>query len=239
MTAAKFLEKSIRSLYRSLENANAADRTGHDPAFLQRLRPEVKLAAWALVIVAAIVAHSLVLITVLLLAISVIGTASRIPLGHFWSFVWLPVLGFAGILAIPAIFLTPGTAVLQLPIVHWTVTNQGFSSFGYLILRAETTATCTMLLVFSTPTPKLLRALQNLRVPGVLVALVAMTYRYIFLLLRLSLEMFESRRSRLVGPLTATERRTLMASTAGVLVTKSYALSQDVYDAMRSRGYRG
>lgn len=239
MTAAKFLEKSIRSLYRSLENANAADRTGRDSAFLQRLRPEVKLAAWALVIIAAIVAHSLLFIAALLLGISAIGVTSRIPLEHSWSFVWLPVLGFAGVLAIPAVFLTPGTILWRLPIVHWTVTNQGLTSFGYLILRAETTATCTMLLVFSTPAPKLLRALQNLRIPGVLVTLVAMTYRYIFLLLRLSLEMFESRRSRLVGPLTATERRTLMASTAGVLVTKSYALSQDVYDAMRARGYRG
>jgi energy-coupling factor transporter transmembrane protein EcfT len=95
-----------------------------------------------------------------------------------------------------------------------------------------------MLLVFSTPLPKLLRALHHLRVPGVVVTLVAMTYRYIFLLLRLSLEMFQSRRSRLVTNLTPTERRKLISSTAGVLVTKSYALSQDVYDAMRARGYR-
>ena len=99
-------------------------------------------------------------------------------------------------------------------------------------------ATFTMLVVFSTPFPKLLRALHNLRMPRVVVALIAMTYRYIFLLLRMSLEMFQSRRSRLVTNLTGAERRKLIASTAGVLVTKSYALSQDVYDAMRARGYR-
>ncbi|HEX4230425.1 MAG TPA: cobalt ECF transporter T component CbiQ [Bryobacteraceae bacterium] len=235
---AHFLEKSIHSLYRSIDKANSADRTGRDGGLLQALRPEVKLAVWLIAIIAAIAAHSLLFIAGLLGLGVLLGVASRIPLSLLVSFVWLPVLGFAGLLAVPAIFLTPGRELLRLPILNWTVTQQGLTSFGYLILRSETTATCTMLLVFSTPLPKLLRALHNLRVPRVVVTLVAMTYRYIFLLLRLSLEMFQSRRSRLVTNLTGSERRKLISSTAGVLVTKSYALSQDVYDAMRSRGYR-
>jgi cobalt/nickel transport system permease protein len=235
---AHFLEKSIHSLYRSIEKANSADRTGREGGFLQTLRPEIKLAAWLIAIIAAIAAHSLPFIACLLGVVTLVGVGSRISLGLLCSFVWLPVLGFAGVLAVPAIFLTPGREVLCIPMLNWTITQQGLTSFGYLILRSETTATCTMLLVFSTPLPKLLRALQNLRVPGVVVTLVAMTYRYIFLLLRISLEMFQSRRSRLVTNLTGRERRKLVSSTAGVLVTKSYALSQDVYDAMRSRGYR-
>lgn len=235
---AHFLEKSIHSLYRSIEKANSADRTGREGGLLQTLGPEIKLAAWLIAIIAAIAAHSLLFIACLLGVVTLIGVGSRISPGLLCSFVWLPVLGFAGVLAVPAIFVTPGHEVLRLPMLNWTITQQGLTSFGYLILRSETTATCTMLLVFSTPLPKLLRALQNLRVPGVVVTLVAMTYRYIFLLLRMSLEMFQSRRSRLVTNLTGSERRKLVSSTAGVLVTKSYALSQDVYDAMRSRGYR-
>jgi cobalt ECF transporter T component CbiQ len=235
---AHFLERSIRSLYRSIDKANRADRTGREGGFLQALRAEIKLAVWAIAIIATIAAHSLLLIGCLFAIVVALGIASRISLGLLCSFVWLPVLGFAGLLAVPAIFLTPGRELLRLPLVHWEVTHQGLTSFSYLLLRSETTATCTMLLVFSTPLPKLLRALHNLRVPGVVVTLVAMTYRYIFLLLRMSLEMFQSRRSRLVANLTGSERRKLISSTAGVLVTKSYALSQDVYDAMRSRGYR-
>jgi cobalt/nickel transport system permease protein len=238
MTAANFLERSIRSLYRSIEKANIADRAGRGGGFLQTLKPEAKLAVWLIAIVAAIAAHSLLFVACLLVIAASLGVASRISLAHFCSFVWLPVLGFAGVLAIPAIFLTPGREQLRLPLLNWPVTQQGLTSFGYLILRSETTATCTMLLVFSTPLPQLLRALHNLRVPAVVVTLVAMTYRYIFLLLGMSLEMFQSRRSRLVTNLTASERRRLISSTAGVLVTKSYALSQDVYDAMRARGYR-
>lgn len=233
-----FLEKSIRSLYRSLEKANSADRAGRAEGFLQAAGPEIKLAAWAIAVIVAIAAHSLLLIASLLIFGTLLGLASRIPIGNLCSFVWLPVLGFAGALAVPAIFLTPGTELLRLPVLHWTITRQGLTSFGYLMLRSETTGTFTMLVVFSTPLPKLLRALHNLRMPRVVVALIAMTYRYIFLLLRMSLEMFQSRRSRLVTNLTGAERRKLIASTAGVLVTKSYALSQDVYDAMRARGYR-
>ncbi|MGC2659699.1 MAG: cobalt ECF transporter T component CbiQ [Bryobacteraceae bacterium] len=238
MTAAKFLEKSVHSLYRSLENANAADRAGRLGGFLQRLRPEGKLGVWAIALLATIATHSLVVMCCLLICAALLGVSSHISIGRLCTFVWLPVMGFAGILAIPAIFLTPGHELLRLPLLHWPVTSQGLTTSCRLLLRSETTATWTMLLVFSTSLPKLLRALHNLRVPGVVVALVAMTYRYIFLLLRLSLEMFESRRSRVVANLTGSERRKLISSTAGVLVTKSYALSQDVYDAMRSRGYR-
>jgi energy-coupling factor transporter transmembrane protein EcfT len=66
-----------------------------------------------------------------------------------------------------------------------------------------------------------------------------MTYRYIFLMIASAREMFESRRSRMVGELEGADRRRLAVATAGVLLSKSLQLSQDVYLAMQSRGFRG
>jgi cobalt/nickel transport system permease protein len=51
--------------------------------------------------------------------------------------------------------------------------------------------------------------------------------------------MFESRRSRTVGVLRPAEQRHMAGRTAGVLLSKSVALSNDVYLAMQSRGFRG
>jgi energy-coupling factor transporter transmembrane protein EcfT len=73
----------------------------------------------------------------------------------------------------------------------------------------------------------------------VLVAILGMTYRYVFEILRTALDMFESRRSRTVGSLTAAESRRLAASAVGVLLSKSVHLSNDVHLAMQSRGFRG
>jgi energy-coupling factor transporter transmembrane protein EcfT len=52
-------------------------------------------------------------------------------------------------------------------------------------------------------------------------------------------EMFESRRSRIVGKLEAKEARRLAVATAGVLLSKTMQLSGDVYLAMQSRGFCG
>jgi len=81
--------------------------------------------------------------------------------------------------------------------------------------------------------------LRTLRVPVTAVVILGMTHRYIFLLLHLAREQFEARRSRLVGSLSARQRRKVAASSAGVLLDKSVQFSGEVYSAMQARGFRG
>jgi energy-coupling factor transporter transmembrane protein EcfT len=69
--------------------------------------------------------------------------------------------------------------------------------------------------------------------------MLAMTHRYIFLLIETANQMFESRQSRMVGVLSGVEQRRMAGRTAGVLLTKSVDLSGDVYLAMQSRGFSG
>src|SRR5699024_9748438 len=81
--------------------------------------------------------------------------------------------------------------------------------------------------------------LHALHVPSLFIVILGMTYRYIFLFLKLAQDMFEARRSRmLIKPGRAEARRIAIAS-SGVLLNKSIQMSGDVYDAMRARGYRG
>jgi energy-coupling factor transporter transmembrane protein EcfT len=84
-----------------------------------------------------------------------------------------------------------------------------------------------------------LKALRALRLPKEAITMLAMTHRYIFLLVETASQMFESRRSRTVGILKSTEQRHMAARTAGVLLSKSVSLSNEVYLAMQSRGFRG
>jgi energy-coupling factor transporter transmembrane protein EcfT len=84
-----------------------------------------------------------------------------------------------------------------------------------------------------------LKALRFFRIPAIVVLILEMAHRYIFLLLQTTRDMFESRQTRQLNYLDAAEQRRLAASSAGVLLDKSLALSSEVHIAMRARGYRG
>jgi cobalt ECF transporter T component CbiQ len=166
-----------------------------------------------------------------------LAALSRIRMARLAGWVWAPVFFFTGTIALPALFLTPGPALADW---GWlAVTRPGLASAALLLSRAETTATLAALLVLTTPWPWVLKALRVFRCPAVLVAILGMTYRYIFVILETALDMFESRKSRTVGVLEPAERRRLAAASAGVLLSKSLQLSADVHLAMQARGFRG
>jgi cobalt/nickel transport system permease protein len=234
-----FVEKTARGLLEATEQVLFAEDMAATVGFLQRLDPRVTLAGIGALIVAAVAVHRLwVLAGILALGI-VLALVSHIPIRLLAARVWLAVLAFTGAIALPAIFLTPGAVIYRLPLLEWPVTQQGLRSAGFLILRAETAATLAMLLILSTLWTRLLRALRYFRAPVVVVAILGMTYRYMFLFLATARDMFESRESRIVGVLEPADRRRLAAASAGVLLGKSLQVSGEVHLAMQARGFRG
>lgn len=234
-----FIEGTVTGLLAVMEHALYAEEISRANGFLQGFDPRVKLAGLLTLIAAAAAVRKLpVLIGLFVLAI-VLAVLSRVPVRTLATRVWIAVLGFTGVIALPAIFITPGEVIWRLPFVAWPITLQGLASAGYLILRVETAATFSILLVLCTPWMQVLRSLRFFRVPVVAVVILGMTYRYIFLLLQTAHDMFEARRSRLVGVLTVPERRRLAAASAGVLLGKSIQLSSEVHTAMLARGFRG
>jgi len=230
-----FLERSIESLAGRLAHARLCEDTAAAAGLLQRLDPRVKLCGLLALILVAVAAHRLgATLGVFLLGV-ILARCSAISIRALWLRTWLGVLLFTGFIALPAIFLTPGDPVLP----RWPVTWQGLTAALRLVIRAETAATLAGLLVLTTPWTHVLKALRTLRVPTVLVLVLGMTYRYIFLLMRVAADFFEARRSRLIRPLSRPEQRRMAGAAAGVLLNKSLQLSEEVYLAMQSRGFRG
>ena len=233
------VERSLASFAAALEHAFYAEKLAKQNGLLQKIDPRVKIVAILPLIVIAALARSLRVIGGLLALAVAIALLSRVPLSTLAKRVWLGVLAFTGIISVPALFLTPGRALYNVPLLGWTVTAQGLRAATYLIMRAETAATFSVLLVLCTPWSNLLKAFRVLGLPIVLVVILGMTYRYIFLLLRNAHDMFTSRKSRMVGRLDGREQRRAATASAGVLMSKTLQLSGDVYLAMRSRGFRG
>ena len=232
-----FIERTLGSLVSASEYSAAADRLAVAGGLLQKVDARVKLAGLFGLVIVVVASHKLRVVGGVFVLSLALAWWSQLSLRRLASWVWMPVLFFTGAIAFPALFLTPGQTAVT--ILGFPMTDQGIRSTTFLISRAETAATLSALLVLTTPWPWVLKALRTFKCPVVAVAILGMTYRYIFVMLRIASEMFESRRSRAVGILPPSERRRLMASTVGVLVSKSIQLSTDVHLSMRSRGFRG
>jgi cobalt/nickel transport system permease protein len=232
-----YIERTIASLIAASERAAIAEQVAFSEGALQRVDPRVKVAGLFALIIVVAASRRLGVIAVLFLVAAVLAAASHVRMRRLAGWVWLPVLLFTGAIALPATFLTPGRAV-----VFWglsAITEQGLRAAAFLIGRAETASTLSALLVLTTPWPWVLKALRIFRCPMIVVAILGMTYRYIFVILQTALEVFEARQSRTVGVLPPSERRRLASSAAGVLLSKSVHMSGEVHQAMRSRGFRG
>jgi cobalt/nickel transport system permease protein len=233
------LARLVAALVAVMAHALEAEQVARADGLLQRLDPRLKMIGTLSLIVAAVQSRKLWVILALFALGVGLAWLSHVPLRTLATRVWISVLSFTGILALPAMFLVSGEILYRVPLLGWTITTQGLGSAVYLVARAQTTATLALLLILSTPWTHVLKALRVLRVPIVLVVVLAMTYRYLFVLLRTALDMFEARQSRLVGRLKRPEQRRLMAASAGVLLDKTFYLSHEVHLAMQSRGFRG
>jgi cobalt/nickel transport system permease protein len=239
MSRHSFLTLTLQGFARALSRALVSEQAATEPGLLQGLDPRVRVVGVLVLVVAVILCRRMEAIAGLLLLAVAIALASRVSLASLAKRVWLVILGFSGLIALPALFLTPGESLLAIPSAHLAISLPGLRTAALLVLRVETTATLTAVLVLSTPWTHILKALRSLHLPGEIVTMLAMTHRYVFLLIETANQMFESRQSRTVGIASASEQRKMTARTAGVLLSKSIELSHEVYLAMLSRGFRG
>ena len=234
-----FVERNLAGLMDALDHAARADADARRGGWLQGLDPRAKLLGFGALIIAAVGARNLYTVLAMFLVAAGLAVSSCVQWRALVTQVWIGALVFTGLIALPAVFLTPGREIYKLPLLHWAVTAQGLRAAGMLIGRAETTATLAWTMVFSTRWTQVLKALRVLRVPTVAVVILGMTYRYIFLLLGLATDFFAARRSRQIGVLDAGQRHRVAIGAVGVLLDKSLHMSGEVYQAMQSRGFAG
>lgn len=111
----------------------------------------------------------------------------------------------------------------------------GMISCGSILLRTVLVVWAVLLLMAVTPLEELTRQLRRMHLPGILVSLFEMTYRYVGTLLE------ETGRMSTAYALRAPGKRALemrhMGTFVGGLLLKSYHRAQRVYAAMLLRGY--
>lgn len=232
------VERTLADLSHTMEQSLFAEELARQKGLLQSLDPRVKVLGILALLLAVSLSRSLAVIAGLYVVALLLAWASSIPMGFFIKRVWLLLPFFTGMIALPAFFITPGPPLVQLPL-GLVITRTGAQTALFLLLRVSTSVSLAILLVLTTPWNGVLKALSVLRVPEAFILILGMTYRYIYLLLHTTNDMFLSRQSRIIGRMSTADERRMIAATAGTLLSKSLHLSSEVYLAMQSRGFRG
>jgi len=237
MKSEGFLSRNISNITHVLESVISAEDLCRAPGLLQGLDARVKVATVVLFIVVVGLARSLPILGAVFVLILAFGLLSRIPLGLFLKRILIFIPIFTAVIAIPALFVTPGEPLVTAG-TKVIITEQGARTAGLLVLRVTDSLSFGVLLILTTRWTNILAALRWFRVPSLFVAILGMTYRYILLLLHTANSMFLARRSRTLGSLSGGENRRWLAQALGTTMAKSHHLSEEVYLAMLSRGYR-
>ncbi len=233
-----FIEKSLADISNALEQTLFAEQIAHQPGLLQGLDARMKVLAMFSLLLAISLSHSLLIIVGLYFLLLGLAWVSSVPMGFFIKRVWLFMPFFTGIIALPALFITPGPALAHLPF-GIVITQSGLTTALFLLLRVAASVSTAALFVLTTPWNTVLKALGVLRLPDVIVLILGMTYRYIYLFLLAANDMFLSRKSRIITRLDSTAQRRLIAGSAATLLDRSLQMSEEVYLAMQSRGFHG
>lgn len=249
-----FLEKTINGIAKLLKEVIFFEDIAFKKGFLQKLDPRIKVISLIILILTSTLIHNVLILTIIYLISCILAKISYVSLKLYFKRIWLITPLFTGIAVLPSIFnfVRPGTTLISLinfghqvhlgPLIFpsvLTITSQGVSGAILLIVRVGVTVSLAFLFTTTTRWANLLKALRVLFLPKIFITTLEMCYRYIFILLNITTDMFVARKSRTFSKASSKEGRHFVSNAIGSLFGKSYALSEEVYGAMLSRGYKG
>lgn len=225
-------------------NASTFDRYLARASAVHRLDPRVKVVAVVTFIVAAALLPTgawgvYAGAALLLLAVTM---AARLSPGLVVrrSLLGLPFL----LAAVTLLFTVPGRVVWAGPF-GLEMTDAGLLRFAGIVARSLLSLAAAVLLTATTRVPDILHALRHLKVPAVLVSIIAFMYRYLFVLVEEVQRLLRARAARsgrlpgAKGGGSVVWRAGVAGHMAGQLLVRSLDRSDRVYQAMLARGYRG
>jgi cobalt/nickel transport system permease protein len=203
--------------------------------------------------------HGLAARTRVLCALLFVFATTLTPNGHWWTWaiygvglavligccrVTLPILlqrvaveaSFIGVVLLGTLFRGGGVVLWQWGWLQ--VTSEGVLVLGSVALKAFLCLLMLNLLTLTTPIPLLLQALTELKLPPLLVAVIASMYRYIAVLVDEFKTMRRAAASRnLLG--SNRQQRLVVGNMIGSLFIRTYERGDRIHQAMLARGYTG
>lgn len=225
-------------------NTNAFDRYLARDSAIHRLDARVKVVATlAFIVSVALLPDAAWAVYALAFAL-VMGATFAARLSP-WQVIKRSLIGLPFLLvAVTVVFSVPGDPVWRGPF-GLIATDAGLARFGSIVLRSLISLQAAVLMTMTTRFPEILHALRHLKIPAILVSIIAFMYRYLVVLVDEVQRMLRARASRSAAAPgrrsggSVVWRATVTGHMAGQLLVRSLDRSDRVYNAMLARGYAG
>jgi cobalt/nickel transport system permease protein len=232
-----FIKKTLSDITVFLRDTLFTSEWVRERGLLQGMDPRAKLLGVLFFIITVSIMRTINPLLSLYILSVILAIASNIKVFFFIKRVWFFIPFFAGVIAIPSLFLVPGKPILSF--LGLTITGEGITTAAIFVLRVATSVSFLILLILTTKWDHILKALRVFHVPPLFILILSMTYRYIYLLIYTIEDMHISLLSRTIKRHTPKEGQRWIAGRIGFIFYKSRRLSGEVYDAMVSRGFQG
>ena len=176
-------------------------------------------------------------------ALLVLLTVILVPVSHgvFFGGIALVLVAIAAASRVPPVFLAKRLLMLEPFVIGVAVLSLlqpgGVAIFLKLVARGTLCLFAVLLLSSTTPFSEILRVFRSLRFPAILVTMMALMYRYVFVLVDEAERMSRARASRTFRRGRWGAWRT-GAGIIGQLFVRSTIRAERIYAAMCARGWK-
>ena len=217
------------------------DQYSDRDSFIHRLDPRTKFITTLIFILAVIITPPVRWqpFALYLFLVATLILFSRVPVLYVLKRS-LVIMPFVLMIAIFTPFFKEGEVAGSYNIWLWqvSVTYSGLQVLWNILIKAWLSILSLILLTSTTKMTNLLKGLEQLRLPRVMVMILAFMYRYIFVLADEVMRMKQARDSRNFGGKRLWQIRTI-GNMIGTLFIRSYERGERVYAAMLARGFDG
>lgn len=243
-----FLRSTMKNISTVFENDLYCEKYAAKSGLLQLIDPRVKICLFLVYMIFSGFVSNPALLTVLAAIPIIYAGVSGVRLKDFIRRVWLTVpliVLLFSLLGTSSLFTGGKPLFYLLPAGMFGLKNGVFFSAGGIVaafriaLRTGISISFATLLLLTTRWSRVTSAFAAMHLPQMVVSVFDMTYRYIFFLSESAEEMIEARFLRTTGKVRTSDSRRLMGHSIAILFLKSHAIGDEVYDAMRCRGYDG
>ena len=246
------IEKGMKSLSEMIMKGFIQVGQETVKGFFQNLDPRLKVLFLVFFVVIVSLKKDIVPEVAIALFMALMVALSRMDFLRFYSRILGLTFFFGFLVVFPSAFnvITPGEIIIHVATLSqaydfWIYhipreigfTRQGIEGVVMLCLRVMNSLTISLLVIYTTPFHKIIKALQIFRVPDTFLLIITLSYKYIFVFAKTVENMYLARKSRLVGMVKNDETRMWIAGRIAFLFRKTMARYEEVYRAMVARGF--
>lgn len=246
------LEKGVRYLARIIQESYTQWECSRRDGLLQRVDPRIKLLLLVVFLVLVSIKSRFAPQIGIAALLFVMFIVSRLDILPLYRRILGAALLFGILVPLPSILNIFDGAEPLIPLWRlereyhlWLyripetigITSGGLSGMALLTLRIANSVALSLLVLHTTSFPDLIKALRIVGVPESFIAVITLSYKYVFAFTRTLEEMHLAKKSRLLGPLDGGQSRRWAAGRIAFIFNRTQGRCEEIFKAMISRGY--